>query len=165
MNQNTKEVKNERVFLITTTRLVVIKKSSFLTSCVFWFVFLNASSRHCFRFVLCLMHFCDTPRSLPGWSHSLTVHARIISCSWSFCLLYETALPRANSTNSPKDSGNYSVCSVITVWNLFFSFCVVRVIWCSCCSRLVQVFFLDSVHLCWCWNVVFSKQHCSPLSF
>ena len=31
--------------------LVDIKKRSLLTSCVFWFVFLNASSHLCFRFV------------------------------------------------------------------------------------------------------------------
>ena len=38
--------------------LVDIKKRSFLTSCVFWFVFLNASSHHCFRFLFNFREVC-----------------------------------------------------------------------------------------------------------
>ena len=61
--------------------LVYIKKRSFLTSCVFWFVFLNASSQLWFRFFgwesvaaawQCIPHE-EAKDSCPGWKimHSL----------------------------------------------------------------------------------------------
>ena len=49
-NQNTLAVKRERFLIWTRQNNVQIKKRSFLTSCVLWFVSLNASSHLCFRF-------------------------------------------------------------------------------------------------------------------
>ena len=79
-NQNTQRVKNER-FLMSTRQN--IKKRSFLSSCVFWFVFLNASSHLCFRFFeskTCadLLSVCPTPVCIRKHKNN---HVRYRSCS------------------------------------------------------------------------------------